>query len=80
MKGVREADVLLKIEVGCVQKEEIGVQKGGLRIQDSMQLKEISPTGFDTESCASCRHYYLLPVGKDLNEIHRHNDNFCKEH
>lgn len=80
MEGVREAAELLKTEVGRVRKGKIGVQKGGLRIQDSMQLKDISPTGFDTENCASCRHHYLLPVGKDLNEIHRHNNNCRKDH
>ena len=48
MEGVREAAELLKTEVGRVRKGKIGVQNGGLRIQDSMQLKDISPTGFDT--------------------------------
>ena len=45
-----------------------------------MQLKELFPASFYTDSCASYRHHYILPVGKELNEIHRHNKICRKEH
>ena len=50
-------------------------------MQDYITLKDIIPDGIDTKICSSyCQHHYLLPVGRDLKEIHWHNNNCRKDH
>ena len=70
MGGVRETAELLKKEVTHVRKGKIRVHKGGLKTQDSISLKDIAPNVFETKSCSSCKHHSLIPVGRDLKEIH----------
>ena len=50
----------------------IRTQKYGCCVQDSIEVTK--KTAFDTNSCPSCRHRLLGPVGMTVDEINIHND------
>ena len=35
---------------------------------------------FDVENCGYCRHRFVMPIGLDINEIHKYNTKVVKAH
>jgi len=80
MEDVREAAILLKNQGYRERGGKIGGQKDGEYIQDKVDLTDLENTSFDVENCASCRHRFLLPVGRDIVEITRYNQQVRSQH
>ena len=59
---------------------KIGTQKGGKRVQDTMSMTDLNHMSFDQSNCPSCLHRYVLPIGKSLMDIHKHNTAVRKIH
>jgi len=80
MEDVREAAILLKNQGYRERGGKIGGQKDGEYIQDKVDLTDLENTSFDVENCASCRHRFLLPVGRDIVEITWYNQQVRSQH
>ena len=74
MQEVRVAATAMKKTIKNKRKK-IGEQKGGIWIQDTINMSELKPNSFDTSLCSSfhCRHNFLLPIGPSATEINEHN-------
>ena len=60
------------------KQKRIGSQSGGKRVQDSLNMKEITREQLDLSKCANCKHNFVLPIGISQVEIHVHNENVKK--
>ena len=78
MDGVREAMDQLKYEAPMIRAGKIGEQKKGFYLQDDIKLDDLKYDCFDRDNCASCRHSFILPIGKNSVEILRFNTE-CKK-
>ena len=80
MDDVREAASIKENEPTVNKKGKIGAQKGGKRLQDSVDLNGITREDLSVTNCASCKHNFLYPVGQTQLEIHHHNDSMKGEY
>ena len=61
MTVYREAEVTLykSLHSICVK---LGIQKGKEKIQDNLDISEFENSSFDFETCASCKHRFVVSV------------------
>ena len=61
-------------------KQRIGKQSGGKRVQDCLNMHEITRDQLDLSNCANCKHNFVFPIGISQIEINLHNDKIKKEY
>ena len=66
MDSAREISNLSLLQKPRVRKGQIGKQKVGEIMQETYSFSDLEGRQFDFETCASCNHRFLLPVGIDI--------------
>ena len=61
-------------------KVKLGGQKGSVKLQDNVDLTILKNDSFDVENCGYCRHCFVIPIGLDINKIHKYNMKVVKAH
>ena len=80
MNAAREVACYSKMDRPRVRKGQIGKQKDGEIMQEKFRLKDLEGHEYDFEACASCNHRYVLPVGIEIQEILKINDDLRQSH
>ena len=57
-----------------------GGQKGNTRLQDNVDMSNITDSDLDVDNCAYCKHRFIIPIGMDINEITKYNCKVQKVH
>ena len=80
--NVKTAVELDKIERNKPSQKRIGVQKGGVRTQDTMDMTKLSISSFHNSECAPahCRHQCLVKTGLSPIEINDYNEQLKIQH
>ena len=74
MDDVRSIATIVENEPLTSKKGRIGNQSGGKRIQDCVNMKDVTRDKLDISNCSNCKHNFLLPIGPKQEEINHHND------
>ena len=74
MEDVRSIATSVENEPLTSKKGRIGNQSGGKRIQDCVNMKDVTRDKLDISNCSNCKHNFLLPIGPKQEEINHHND------
>ena len=61
----REAEIFSNENIQS-SRVKLGKQKGLSRIQDNMDMTELSVDSFDVNNCPYCCHKYVVPIGMDI--------------
>ena len=72
---VREIAEIAKTQPIMSKKSRIGSQAVGKRLQDTIDMNNVTREKLDFSNCANCKHNYVLPISPDELEINAHNDN-----
>ena len=57
-----------------IRKGRVGGQSAGKRVQDCINMSDVTRGKLDHSNCANCKHNFLLPIGLKQNQINLHND------
>ena len=74
MDDVRSIATIVENEPLSNKKGRFGAQSAGKRLQDCVNMKDLTRDKLDISNCANCKHNFVLPVGLEQNEINHHND------
>ena len=74
MDDVRSIAAIVENEPLSNKKGRFGAQSAGKRLQDCVNMKDLTRDKLDISNCANCKHNFVLPVGLEQNEINHHND------
>ena len=80
MEDVRDVATIVENEPIVSQKSRIGSQSTGKRVQDCLDMSEVTRDKLDISNCANCKHNFVLPIGLKQLEINHNNDNVNKEY
>ena len=75
----REAEIFSNENIQS-SRVKLGKQKGLSRIQDNMDMTELSVDSFDVNNCPYCCHKFVVPIGMDIKEITRYNNKIANQH
>ena len=74
MEDVSTTATLAENEPVKTKYGRVGGQVAGKRVQDSINISDITRSKLDLSNCANCKHNFLLPIGLTQNQINLHND------
>ena len=61
-------------------KGKLVSQKGQSCLQDNVDMTSLNDRSFDVNSCAYCKHKFIIPIGLDVHAITRFNSRVNKSH
>ena len=75
----QEAEIMLNESLHS-SRVKLGGQNNSCRIQDNVDLTELTNNSFDVENCGYCRHRFVLPIGMKITDIMKYNSKIAKIH